>query len=442
MNRRAFMKQTAAAGLSVLPVSTLFGEATPSKTVRIAMMGCHPKGRGWAVMRALMKLKGVEIATVCDVDARARAAAADQVLKTQGKKPKQEVDIRKVLEDKTIDGIATVTPDHWHAPAALMAMKAGKAIYVEKPVSYNPQEGEILVEAAKLYKVPFQMGNQRRSSVAFQAALAEIRKGIIGEPRYARCWYTTQRQPMGKGKVTAPPEWLDWNLWQGPAPRREYKDNIVHYKWHWLRHYGTGECGNNAPHFIDVARLALGALFPRRTTSGGGRLFHKGDDWEWYDTQTVSVEFENNTFMTWEGLTSVRGRPYEGVGTGAMIYGLKGSLLFSSNDTCTLFDPSGKELRKWGSKIAGDGAVDRTNPTNDLDVTHTGNWIDCIRANSTETISPALDAHATTLIAHLGNIALSTGETVWTDPKTGKLTGKVGQEFWSREYEKGWEMKI
>ena len=443
MNRRTFIQQSTAAGFTILSANKLFGQATPSKTVRIAIMGCHSAGRGWAIMNALMKLPGVEIATVCDVDSRARDEAAAQVMKVQGKLPKKEVDIRKVLEDKAIDGVVTATPDHWHAPAALMTMKAGKAIYVEKPVSHNPHEGEILVEASKIYKVPFQMGNQRRSSTVYQAAIAEIHKGVIGDAHYARCWYTTQRQPIGKGKVAAPPEWLDWDLWQGVAPRREFKDNLVHYKWHWRRHYGTGECGNNAPHHVDIARLALGVLFPRRVTSGGGRLFYEGDDWEWFDTQTASIEFANKKFISWEGFTSFKGRPYEGVGTGAMVYGLKGSVLFAPNDTCVLFDAAGKELRKWDGKAAtGDAASNRTNPTNDLDVAHTGNWIECIRANSTTTASPALEAHASTLITHLANIALTTGETVWIDPETGKLAGKVGQDLWSREYEKGWEMKL
>ena len=157
MNRRAFIQHSAAAGFTILSANTLFGQATPSKTVRIAIMGCHAAGRGWAIMSALMKIPGVEIATVCDVDSRARDEAAAQVLKIQGKLPQKEADIRKVLEDKTIDGVVSATPDHWHAPSALMTMKAGKAIYVEKPVSHNPHEGEILVEASKIYKVPFQI---------------------------------------------------------------------------------------------------------------------------------------------------------------------------------------------------------------------------------------------------------------------------------------------
>jgi predicted dehydrogenase len=135
------------------------------------------------------------------------------------------------------------------------------------------------------------MGNQRRSSLVYQNVIKEIRGGIIGEPRFARCWYATQRGPIGKGKDTAVPEWLDWDLWQGPAPRRPFRDNLVPYTWHWFHHWGTGECGNNATHYVDVARWALNVTFPSRVTSAGGRLFHDGDDWEWFDTQAATFEF-------------------------------------------------------------------------------------------------------------------------------------------------------
>ncbi len=443
MNRRTFMKRASLAGVSLLSANQLFGQDVASKRVRIAIMGCHAKGRGNVVMQALMKVPGVEIATVCDVDARARVDAAACVAKIQGREPKQVVDIRKVMEDKEIDGVVTATPEQWHAPAALMAMKAGKAIYVEKPVSHNPHEGEILVEASKRYKVAFQMGSQRRSSRVYQAVMAEIRKGIIGEPRFVRAWYLTRRSPIGKGKQVAVPEWLDWELWQGPAPRRPYQDNLVHYNWHWFRDYGTGECGNNATHYVDVGRWALDALYPERVTCGGGRLFHEGDDWQWFDTQTVTFEFPGRKFMTWEGCSSVGGRPPEGVGTGAMVYGLKGSILFAPNDTAKLFDAAGKELKEWNpAALAGDAAANRTNPTAGLDVLHTGNWVDAIRAQSQKTHAPAEVAHASTLLTHLGNIALRTGETIRVDPVTGGLVGKTGQALWARDYAPGWEMKI
>jgi predicted dehydrogenase len=149
------------------------------------------------------------------VDARARGEAAAEVLKRTQKTPKTEKDLRRVLEDKSVDAVVCAAPDHWHAPAALMAMQAGKAIYVEKPVSFNAREGEMLVEAAEKYRAVFQMGSQRRSSTVYQQVIKEIHGGLIGTPRFARCWYATQRGPIGKGNKVAAPEWLDWDLWQG-----------------------------------------------------------------------------------------------------------------------------------------------------------------------------------------------------------------------------------
>ena len=441
MRRRAFLKTTVGTAAMCVNGTVLFGQDAPSNRVRVAVMGCHSRGRGFSLMKTLAGLPDVEIATVCDVDKRAMDAAAEEISKRTGKTPVKEADIRRVLEDRNVDGVVCAAPDHWHAPAALMTMKADKAIYVEKPVSHNPREGELLVKASIKHKSVFQMGTQRRSSMVYQSAVQAIREGIIGEPRFARCWYASRRGPIGKGKKVAVPEWLNWDLWQGAAPRRDFKDNIVHYKWHWFHHWGTGECGNNATHYLDVARWVLNATFPKRVTSAGGRLFHEGDDWEWFDTQAATFEFPERRFITWEGLSSVRTRPYEGISTGSMVYGLKGAVLFAPNNVCTLFDEKGKELRKWTSDQLAGSATNRTNPTDSLDKVHLGKWVDCIRRNDVNTASPATTAHASTLLTQLANIAQRTGETIKVDPATGCLAkGSPGSELWSREYEKGWEM--
>lgn len=444
VSRRGFMQSSAAAGLTVLGGrEMLFGQAAPANTVRVALMGCHAKGRGFQLMKAVASLPGVEVATVCDVDERARDAAAAELLASTQKAPAKEKDIRKVLEDKGIDGVICAAPDHWHAPAALMTMKAGKAIYVEKPVSFSPREGELLVEASSKYKAVFQMGNQRRSSVVYQRAIKEIRAGVIGEPRFGRCWYATSRAPIGKGAEAEPPQWLDWGLWQGPAPRRPFRDNVVHYNWHWFHHWGTGECGNNATHYVDVARWALGVTFPSRVTCGGGRLFNEGDDWEWYDTQAATFEFPGRKFMTWEGLSSAKARPYEGTSTGCMIYGLEGAVLFAPDNVCTLFDKSGNKMREWNAKDVAADATSRTNPTGGLDSAHLANWVACVRDRDVRTPTPAAEAHASTLLTHLANIAQRTGETVRLDPEKGALAkGSAGSEFWAREYEPGWAMTV
>ena len=442
MDRRTFMKTAFCTTAAVAGGVNLFGEQAPSNTVRIAVMGCHGKGRGFSLLKTLARVPGVEITTVCDVDARAMDTAADMVLQLTQKTPKKEKDLRRVLEDKNLDGVLCAAPDHWHAPAALMTMQAGKAIYVEKPVSHNPREGEILVEASAKYNAIFQMGSQRRSSTVYKKVIQDIRNGIIGEPRYARCWYATQRNPIGKGQKVAVPEWLDWNLWQGPAPRRDYQDNVVHYNWHWFHNWGTGECGNNATHYVDVARWALNVTFPSRVTCAGGRLFYEGDDWQWFDTQAATFEFPERKFMTWEGLSSVKARPYENANTGCMIYGLKGAMLFTPDNVCRLFDPAGKQLQEWTAKdIVGD-ATNRTDPTVGLDMAHLSAWVDCIRRKDVKTAAPAAMAHASTLLTHLANIAQRTGETIKLDATTGTLEKRSpGAELWAREYEKGWEMK-
>ena len=443
MKRREFLKTATAATAVTAGLGYAYGQNAPSGRVRVAVMGCRAKGRGFALMKTLAALPGVEVATVCDVDDRAMEAAAAEITKRTEKTPQKVKDIRRVLEDKNIDGVLCAAPDHWHAPAALMTMQAGKAIYVEKPCSFNAREGEMLVEAQAKTRSVFQMGNQRRSSGLYQTVMKEIRGGIIGEPRFARCWYTAQRKPIGKGNKMPAPGWLDWDLWQGPAPRREYQDNVVHYLWHWFYHWGTGECGNNAPHYVDVARWALGVTFPSRVISGGGRLFYEGDDWEWPDTQTATYEFPGRKVISWEGLSSVKARPYEGSGTGCMIYGLKGAVLFTPKNVCTLFDPAGKTVREWTSKDVATDPTNLSNPSGDLDVAHLGKWAECVRNKDVNTASPALEAHTSILLMHLANIALRTGETVKVDPSTGKLAaGSPGKELWSREYEKGWEPKV
>ncbi len=443
MKRREFLQAAVCSTAAVAGGGRLFGQAAPSERVRVALMGCHAKGRGFQLLKAVSGLPGVEIAVVCDVDSRAMDDASAEIQKRTQKVPKKEKDLRRVLDDKALDGVICAAPDHWHAPAALMTMKAGKAIYVEKPCSHNPREGEMLVEAAAKYGAVFQMGNQRRSSTVYQNVIQEIRAGVIGEPRFARCWYATQRGPIGKGKDTAVPEWLDWDLWQGPAPRRPFRDNVVPYTWHWFHHWGTGECGNNATHYVDVARWALNVTFPSRVTSAGGRLFHEGDDWEWFDTQAATFEFPGRKFMTWEGLSSVKARPYENASTGCMIYGLEGAVLFTPDNVCTLFDKAGKKVREWSAKEVTGDATNRTNPTGGLDGVHLGNWADCIRRKDANTHSPAAEAHASTLLTHLANIAQRTGETVKVDAATGKLAaGSPGQELWSREYEKGWQQSV
>ena len=181
-----------------------------------------------------------------------------------------------------------------------MAMQAGKHAYLEKPCSYAPAEGEILIQAATKYKRVLQMGNQRRAWPNVREGIMALKEGAIGRAYFGKSWYATNRKPIGIGKETVVPEWLDWDLWQGPATRVPYKDNVVHYNWHWFWHWGTGEALNNGTHMIDLLRWGLDVDYPTMVSSVGGRYF-ANDDWETPDTQTISIEFGNKCSMTWEG---------------------------------------------------------------------------------------------------------------------------------------------
>ena len=223
-----------------------------------------------------------------------------------------EKDLRKVLEFGDLDGIISETPDHFHAYSAVMAMRAGKAVYVEKPCCFCPEEGQILMRVARETGAVLQVGSQRRASVTYRAAFDYLREtNAIGEMRFAKAWYLANRESIGKGRKAAVPEWLDWDLWQGPAPREEFRDNIVHYNWHWFRKWGTSEMGNNAPHFADVSRWALGLdEFPESVQCAGGLQFPKGGDFEWPDIFNASFKFPGNKLITFELASHCREKPY------------------------------------------------------------------------------------------------------------------------------------
>ncbi len=444
-SRRGFIKKavTGAAAVS-------FGGILPgfsSKSYRsiigandhlnIAMMGVN--SRGMALASSFAKQDNVEIISVCDVDSRAEAVCSGSIEKMQNKRPAAVPDFRKALESKDLDILVIAAPDHWHAPAAILASKAGKNVYLEKPCSHNPNEGEILIAASKKYKNVIQMGNQRRSFPNIVAGIAELKAGIIGRPYFAKTWYTNNRPSIGVGKEVPVPSWLDYELWQGPAPRKPFKDNILHYNWHWFWNWGTGEALNNGTHVVDLARWGLGVDYPVRVCSAGGRYRYQ-DDWETPDTQVITMEFDNNTSMSWEGL-SCNGRPIEGSGVGVIFSGDTGSLRIDGGDAYSIFDLKGKLVKEVSGKTTID-ARNLSNPSGGLDSVHIRNFLDGIRTGA-KLNADILSGHKSTLLVQLGNIALRSGNTLHLDPTNGHIKNDpVAQKFWSREYQRGWEPKI
>jgi len=422
LNRRRFVQQTTKIGtvLAMGAPAILRSADSPGDKLLVAVMGL---GRGLDHCNALAQIANVEIAYLCDVDENRIGRAAKAVAAKQQRTPKAVKDIRQVLDDKSIDAITIAAPNHWHAPAAIMACAAGKHVYVEKPCSHNPREGELLVAAARKHKRVVQMGNQRRSWPAMIEAIEQLRSGAIGKVLYARTSYTNARASIGRGKEVPVPATLDYSLWQGPAPERPYVSNLVHYNWHWRWHWGNGEIGNNGVHALDVARWGLGVDYPSRVTFGGGR-YHFEDDQETPDTGTATFHFGDKGAM-WDG-SSCNPRPQDKVAF-VTFYGENGSLADSGNGY-KLFDPKGKEIAQ------------RSGPGGDK--VHFQNFLDCIR-NGQKPNSEIEEGHKSTLLCHLGNIAYRTGHALNIDPKTGHIVGdKEAEALWSREYRPGWEPKV
>ncbi|MDX1364328.1 MAG: Gfo/Idh/MocA family oxidoreductase [Arenibacter latericius] len=440
--RRSFIKKTAISASAVAIGGVLPGFSAKSyasilgsnERLKVATMGVN--SRGHAVGSNFAKQPNCEVLYSCDVDSRASEKFISSIAKIQDRKPKHVTDFRKALEDKEVDILIVAAPDHWHAPAAIMACKAGKHVYLEKPASHNPREGELAVAAAKKYNRVVQMGNQRRSWPNVITAITELKNGIIGRPYFAKTWYSNNRPSIGIGKVTEVPSWLDYDLWQGPAPREAFRDNIVHYNWHWFWNWGTGEALNNGTHFVDLARWGLGVEYPTKVNSNGGRYRYE-DDWETPDTQVINLEFPNNTLMTWEG-RSCNGRSVEGVGVGVVFYGEDGSMVIEGGNSYKVYDLNNKLIKE----VSGSRQISTANlsdPSQDLDVLHIQNLFDAIR-KGTPLNSDITDGHKSTLLVQLGNIALRSNSALNIDPQTGHiLNNKEAMKYWSRVYAPGWE---
>lgn len=437
MKRRDFIKNTsiATAGITILNFP-VFGKQAPSNKVVLSVMGVN--SRGAYLAECFSKLPNVEIAYLCDVEEKAIQNGLKPFAKAD-RKPTVVKDIRELVKKTDFDALVIAAPDHWHAPASILGVTHGKHVYVEKPCAHNPYEGELLVQAMNKTGKLIQMGNQRRSFPTLINAVKEVREGIMGNVYLGKGWYANNRKSIGKGNKVAVPATLDFDLWQGPAPRRDYMDNLVHYNWHWFWHWGTSETCNNGTHEIDCCRWFLGVDFPTKVTSAGGRYAFK-DDWETPDTQIATFEFGPEKAITWES-RSCNDYPVEGAGRGFIIYGDKGTLVNFGSDNYKIFDNNNKLIKEVKSAAKADSG-NLVSSTGNLDYYHFNNFINSIRGEA-KLNSPVDEGHKSVLLCLLANIAQRTGRTLHTNPANGHILGdKKAMKLWRRDYEKGWEPKV
>jgi predicted dehydrogenase len=441
--RRNFIRTAAVGSAGVVLGSTKLSAKSykriigSNERIQVAIAGL---GRRVSAIYTPVELKSnnVELIYLCDVMESQRLKAAKEMTPRLGYTPKLENDIRKVLADKNVDALFNLTPDHWHAPGSIMAIKEGKHVYVEKPCSHNMAENELLVAAQKKYDRVVQMGNQQRSSEHTIDIIKEIHKGFIGKPYKAVAFFSNSRGEVPLQKPAAIPPGLDWELFQGPAVRRDYTSETWNYNWHWYGwNYGTAELGNNGTHELDVARWALQVDFPNHVEADGIKSAFVNDGWEMYDTMEATFKFDNNTTIKWDG-KSRNGYGTYGGGRGTIIYGSEGSV-YVNRDLYKLYDRAGNlvktvnaKYKEGGIELGGGGG---------MTTIHVANFFNTIRGKETLQ-APIDDASKSMALVHYGNVAYRIGNGFDIDPTTGRMLDRKALALWGREYAKGWEVTL
>jgi len=441
-SRRDFLKKTAlgtaglafsnlANGMSARSYARIIGA---NERLSVAIAGLGRRLDAYYEPIAL-KSSNVELAYLCDVMQKQRESALQKFGKHIDYKPKLENDIRKVFEDKSVDVLINATPDHWHAPGTWMAVQAGKHVYVEKPCSHNPREGEILVEIQKRTGKIIQMGNQQRSAPESIDVIKQIHGGAIGTVYKAEAFYVNARGAVPVPQKAPVPNGLDWDLFQGPAPRMPYMHDTWDYNWHWYGwNYGTAESGNNGTHELDMARWALQVEFPEAVSVEAGKRHFVNDGWTMYDTMEATYKFPGDKYIKWSG-QSRSGYKTFGSDRGTVIFGSEGTV-YVDRGGYRMYNREGKMIKD--SKSAGNESGTALGGGGDMSTRHIVNFFDAVRGKAKQN-STIEEGARSTLLAHFANIAYRTKKDLVVDSKTGRIRDKEAMKLWSREYEKGWE---
>lgn len=444
-NRRDFIKKASAGAAGIAFTGSLNAMTAKSYSniigandrIHVAIQGLGRR-YGAYIEPITNKKSNVKLLYLCDVMKSQRTKAAANFAKHINYKPAIENDIRKIIDDPKVDAIFMATPDHWHTPGACMAMKAGKHVYLEKPCSHNMNENELVVAFQKKYNKVVQMGNQQRSALESKQIIKEIHNGIIGKTYRATAFYINKRGEVPVQAKAAPPEGLDWDLFQGPSPRKDYTHNTWDYNWHWYGwDFGTAEMGNNATHELDIARWALGVELPEHVNVRSGKNQYLNDGWEMYDSMEARFTFSDGQVIEWDG-QSRNGYDKYGKGRGTIVYGSEGSA-FIDRSGYEIFDLKGKSIKN--SKSEGSEGGLALGGGGDMTTRHAVNFFETIRGKETLT-SPIEQGAVSQALTHYANIASRINKSFDVDENTGRIYDREAMKLWGREYESGWEPKL
>ena len=410
MDRRYFLMGSLAASAALRKGAS----ASPNDTVRVACVGV--RGRGRSHIRAYSQMPNVEIVAMCDIDESVLNSRLSDLEKTNGKRPAAFTDLRKLLEDKSIDAISIATPNHHHTLQTIWACQAGKDVYVEKPCSHDMFEARQIVAAAQKYNRVVQQGTQQRSAIG-REAVRQMREGLIGDVYMARGLCYKRRDTISRKPVEAVPAGVNYDLWLGPAPEHPFTANRFHYNWHWFWDYGNGDIGNQGIHQVDMARWGLGVKYPTKVSAIGGH-FMFDDDQETPNDLSASFEFNDGgvkKMMTFEvrhwitnheaGVTETE----QGT-VGAIFYGSEGYLTVWSED--------------YGKYTSFLGREQKPGPTGSDLGNHFANFIDVVRSRKMDDLNaPVEEGAISTTLVHLANVSYRLGRTLHFDAATYSCTG-------------------
>jgi len=398
--RRVFLGTLAATCSSTALSTTSTLQASVSDRLKIGIIGCG--GRAASLLETFRDI--CEISWVCDPD-RKRLAQFN----VKAKAANTTTDLRDVLSDSKVQAVVIATPDHWHAPAAIMACDAGKHVYVEKPCSHNFREGQLLVEAARRNKVVVQHGTQSRSNPMIANAMQLLKEGIIGEVLTAKAWNIQRRKNIGIATPSEPPSEVDYGTWVGPAEFMPFQKNRFHYDWHWWHNFGTGDIGNDGAHEIDIARWGLGTEGLPSVASAMGGKYYFDDDQQFPDQAMCNFEWPGDgkvghrKQLIFEMRIWSKNYPYN-CDTGIEFYGTSGMMMVSKRGKQMLWNDDNKVI---------DVPMPKQVPV--LESNHQLDFVKAVLESRKPTADIAI-GHQSVALIHFANTALRLGRTIKIDP--------------------------